>query len=467
MHKTTKFWINATHNNMKKLLFVAFALCTFLQGRAQQLPVPSDEMQKVRNEFQDRKFGIFLHWGIYSMLGDGEWVMFNKRLGRQEYAYLAGGFCPSWFSAREWALLFKEAGAQYVTFTTRHHDGFSMWDTQASDYNIVKATPFGRDVVKELSQALAMEGIKMHFYYSHMDWYREDYPLGGTSKHLPHPDSTTNWAQYKAFMNQQLTELLTNYGPVGAIWFDGMWDHPAGSGFDWELKEQYDLIHRLQPKCMIGNNHHGQIVEGEDFQLFEQDLPGENTAGFSAKQAVSQQLPLESCQTMNNTWGYSITDKAYKSSDEIIRRLVKAAGMNSNLLLNIGPRPDGQLPDEAVKILQDMGHFMRTYGKSIYSTRGGVIPPQPWGVTTQKGKTLYIHILNTEEDGRIHNKGIDMVDGKPSILLPKGKYSISEVSLFTTGTRLAMRNEPDGTRIILPKRPTTDIVDYLLEAKLN
>ena len=197
------------------------------------------------------------------------------------------------------------------------------------------------------------------------------------------------------------------------------------------------------------------------------DLPGENTAGFSAKQAVSQQLPLESCQTMNNTWGYSITDKAYKSSDEIIRRLVKAAGMNSNLLLNIGPRPDGQLPDEAVKILQDMGHFMRTYGKSIYSTRGGVIPPQPWGVTTQKGKTLYIHILNTEEDGRIHNKGIDMVDGKPSILLPKGKYSISEVSLFTTGTRLAMRNEPDGTRIILPKRPTTDIVDYLLEAKLN
>lgn len=453
---------------MRKIILTAMALCACLAGRAQNLPVPSDEMQKVRNEFQDRKFGIFIHWGIYSMLGDGEWVMYGKRIRREEYAHLAGGFCPSWFSAREWALLFKEAGAQYVTFTTRHHDGFSMWATKASPYNIVEATPFGRDVVKELSLALATEGIKTHFYYSHMDWYRPDYPIGNTSRHCPDADSTTgNWAQYKAFMNQQLTELLTNYGPVGAIWFDGMWDHPAGSGFNWELKEQYELIHRLQPKCMVGNNHHGQVVEGEDFQLFEQDLPGENSAGFSAGQAVCRQLPLESCQTMNKTWGYSITDKDYKSSDEVIRRLVKAAGMNSNFLLNIGPRPDGQLPEEAVRILQDVGVYMRTYGKSIYSTRGGIVPPQPWGVTTQKGKKLYIHILNKETDGKIHNEGLEMVDGKPSILLPKGKYTVSEVSLFTTGTRLALRNEPEGTRIILPKRPTTDTVDYLLEATIN
>jgi alpha-L-fucosidase len=266
-------------------------------------------------------------------------------------------------------------------------------------------------------------------------------------------------------MNRQLTELLTNYGPIGAIWFDGMWDHKE-EGFNWNLKEQYELIHRLQPKCMIGNNHHGAIIEGEDFQLFEQDLPGQNTSGFSAGQKVGS-LPFESCQTMNNTWGYSITDKAYKSSAEIIRRLVRAAGMNSNFLLNIGPRPDGQIPNEAVKILQDLGAYMRKHSRSIYSTRGGVVPPQPWGVTTQRGKTLYIHILNTEKDGRIINEGLERVDGSTSILLPKGKFSIKSVKRMGTDKSYTFRQESAGTRIFLPSRPTTDITDYVLEAQLN
>lgn len=448
---------------MKNTLLAAIMLLCF--GNAQAQSVPSDEMRKVRNEFQDRKFGIIIHWGIYSMLGDGEWVMFNKGINRDEYAKLSGGFCPSWFSAREWVLLFKEAGAQYVTFTSRHHDGFSMWDTQTSDYNIVKSTPFGRDIIKELSAACAQEGLKFHLYYSHMDWHREDYPLGSTSKKLSHADSTTNWASYYAFMNQQLTELLTNYGPIGAIWFDGVWDHKEKE-FDWKLKEQYDLIHRLQPKCMIGNNHHGSIIDGEDFQLFEQDLPGQNTAGFSAGQEIST-LPLESCQTMNNTWGYSITDKSYKSSAEIIRRLVRCAGLNSNLLLNIGPRPDGQIPNEAVKILQDVGAFMRKYSRSIYSTRGGIVPPQSWGVTTQRGKTLYIHILNTEKDGRIFNEGIERMDGTVSILLPKGKYNIKNVKRMNSNSSLPFRQESNGTRIFLPSLPTTDITDYILEAQIN
>lgn len=445
--------------------FLATILILFGLYNIQAQSVPSDEMRKVRNEFQDRKFGIFIHWGIYSMLGDGEWVMWNKNINRNEYAKLAGGFCPSWFSAREWALLIKDSGAQYVTFTSRHHDGFSMWNTQTSDYNIVKSTPFGRDVIKELSAACAQEGLKFNLYYSHMDWYHKDYPLGNISKKISHTDSTSNWASYYAFMNQQLTELLTNYGPIGAIWFDGMWDHPEKE-FDWQLKQQYELIHRLQPKCMIGNNHHGTIIEGEDFQLFEQDFPGQNTAGFSANQKVST-LPLESCQTMNNTWGYSITDRNYKSSEEVIRRLVHCAGINSNFLLNIGPRPDGQLPDDAVKILQDIGNYLRKYGKSIYSTRGGVVPPQAWGVTTQRGKTLYIHILNKEVDGRIVNEGLDRIDGATSILLPLGKYSIKSVKRMGTNVSHTFKNEAKGTRIFLPSRPTTDITDYVLEAQLN
>ena len=450
---------------MKKILLAALLLIAAAPQTIHAETVVSDQMRAVRNDFQDRKFGIFLHWGIYSMLGDGEWVMHNKKLDRTEYAHLAGGFCPSWFSAREWVLLFKEAGAQYVTFTSRHHDGFSMWNSEASDYNVVKATPFGRDVIKELSAACAQEGLKLHLYYSHMDWQRLDYPTG-QCKNCPHDPGTTNWDSYYSFMNRQLTELLTNYGPIGAIWFDGMWDHPEKE-FDWRLKEQYELIHRLQPKCMIGNNHHGAPHEGEDFQLFEQDLPGQNTAGFSKDQAVSDQLPLESCQTMNATWGYSITDKSYKSSAEVIRRLVKAAGMNSNLLLNIGPRPDGQLPDEAVKILQDVGAFMHKYSSSIYDTRGGIVPPQPWGVTTQKGKKLYIHILNSEQDGKITNEGLERIDGSLSFLMPKGKYGIKQITRMDTGAPITFRNESQGIRVFLQSRPTTDQTDLILVAQLN
>lgn len=416
---------------------------------AQETVVPDANTVRIRNEFQDRKFGIFIHWGIYSMMGDGEWVMWFKRINKQEYPRLAGGFYPSKFDANEWTKIFKEAGAQYITFTSRHHDGFSMWNTQASDYNIVKATPFGRDVIKELSEACAKQQLKLHFYYSHMDWIRDDYPLGSTSKELPHDESTTNWASYFQFMNDQLTELLTNYGPIGAIWFDGMWDHAVGTGFDWQLPEQYALIKKLQPNCMIGNNHHGSPIDKEDFQLFEQDLPGQNTAGFSSNQKVSQALPLESCITMNNTWGYSITDKNYKSAEDLIRKLVTAAGLNANFLLNVGPRPDGTLPTQAVERLKKIGEFMKVYGESIYKTRGGCIPPQSWGVTTQRGNTLYLHILNKTEE---------------PIVLPVD-IKIRKIVTFEKNEKVTFKKEKDGYHLTVPERG--ECIDQVLVAELK
>ena len=430
---------------MKRFAFSFIVLMLTLVAAAQGI---SDETQRIREEFQDRKFGIFLHWGIYSMLADGEWVMHNRHLDRDEYAKLAGGFYPSKFDAREWTQLFKEAGAQYVTFTSRHHDGFSMWATKASPYNIVEATPFKRDVVGELAAACQEQGLKLHFYYSHMDWQRTDYPTG-SCKNCPHDPSTTNWDSYYNFMNRQLTELLTNYGPIGAIWFDGMWDHKEKE-FDWRLTEQYALIKRLQPTCLIGNNHHGSPIGLEDFQLFEQDLPGQNTAGFSGEQKVSQ-LPLETCMTMNNTWGYSITDKSYKDGDELIRRLVTAAGLNANFLLNIGPRPDGKLPDQAVERLKHIGNFLKANGETIYGTRGGIVPPQDWGVTTQKGNTLYIHILNNVEGGQL--------------FLPLTGKTITKVSTYSDDTPLKFKRNGEGILISLPEHPET--VDYILTAKLK
>ena len=213
---------------------------------------PSPEIVRAQKEFSDNGFGIFIHWGIYSMFGQGEWYL-NYGPTAEEYAKAARGFYPAEFDAAEWVKAFKDAGAKYVTFTSRHHDGFSMFGTKQSDYNIVDATPFKRDVLKELADECHKEDIKLHLYYSHIDWTRPDYPSGRTG-HTTGRDSTLrDWPAYYNFMNRQLRELLTDYGPIGAIWFDGWWDHDYDADkFDWQLPKQYAMIHELQPSCQIG-----------------------------------------------------------------------------------------------------------------------------------------------------------------------------------------------------------------------
>ncbi|MBQ5627787.1 MAG: alpha-L-fucosidase, partial [Bacteroidaceae bacterium] len=219
---------------------------------------PTAENLKSRQEFADSKFGIFIHWGIYSMFAQGEWYLQNFPIDKAEYAKAADAFYPHRFNAKEWVAAIKDAGAKYICFTSRHHDSFSMWDTEQSNYNIVDATPFGRDVIKELAEECHKQGIRLHFYYSHIDWARDEYPLGRTGRQVIGRDNAkADWPAYYDFMNKQLTELLTNYGEIGAIWFDGKWDRDQDSiPFNWQLDEQYALIHSLQPACLIGNNHH-------------------------------------------------------------------------------------------------------------------------------------------------------------------------------------------------------------------
>lgn len=432
---------------MRKLFFALLSLFICTSALAQY--TPSKEVKQSQTEFQNDKFGIFLHWGIYSMLGNGEWVMNNKDINYSEYTHLADGFYPSKFNAEEWVKAFKAAGAKYITFTSRHHDGFSMFKTKTSNYNIVDGTPFHRDILKELSDACQKYGLKLHVYYSHLDWHRLDYPLGRTGRKLGRPTDKQDYASYLKFMEQQLTEILTGYGPIRAIWFDGMWDHDEdATPFDWHLSEQYELIHRLQPACMVGNNHHGNPFPGEDFQLFEQDLPGENTYGLSG-QDISR-LPLETCLTMNKTWGYNITDKKYKSSDDLIRELVRAAGKNCNLLLNIGPRPDGQLPVEAVERLKAIGDFMQANGETIYGTRGGIVAPHDWGVSTQKGNKLFIHILNYTDK---------------SLFIPLTSAKVAKACMYNGKAKVGTITTKDGVLLQLPSAPKG--VDTIVELDLK
>ena len=424
-----------------------------VQMQAQQGYVPSPQNMESRREFAEARFGIFIHWGIYSMLGDGEWVMHNKNINYKEYEKLAGGFYPSRFNAAGWVSAIKASGAKYICITSRHHDGFSIFRTEASPYNSVDATPFKMDILAEIAQECHNQGIRLHFYYSHIDWGREDYyPVGRTGhgtgrtgwfegKKLPQLDSSvfqTNWAyeNYLKFMDTQLTELLTNYGPVGAIWFDGLWDRDKQeNGLEaetWNLANQYSLIHKLQPGCLVGNNHHMDPFPGEDIQIFERDIPGQNLYGYS-EQAISTVLPLETCQTMNRSWGYRVTDTTYKSEEFLIKYLVQTAAKGANLLLNIGPRPDGTLPDESLSRLAAIGKWMDKYGQTIYGTTAGIVPEQPWGVSTRKGHRNFLHIFK------------DTLE----LFVPLQDTSIEECVEYASGVPVKYRKVKDGLIISL------------------
>lgn len=428
----------------KSVVSMALAAALSLPLAAQTGYTPSPENRQARETFQDNKFGIFIHFGVYSMLADGEWVMTNKNLNYKEYAKLAGGFYPANFNAAEWVATIKASGAKYICFTTRHHDGFSMFDSQYTDYTITKATPFKRDIVKELAEECHKQGLNIHFYYSLIDWYRDDYyPLGRTGLGT---GRTTHgeWKTYYQFMNNQLTELLTRYGKVGAIWFDGQWDQDQNPSFDWQYPGLYENIHRLQPGCLIGNNHHTTPAPGEDIQIFERDLPGENKAGLSG-QDISP-LPLETCETMNGMWGYKITDQEYKSTRTLIHYLVKAAGMNANLLMNIGPQPDGSLPAISIERLKEIGEWMQTYGETIYGTRGGLVTPRSWGVTTQKENKLYVHILDWQDTG---------------LFLPIADRKIKKARLYKDGSPVKFTQNKQGIVLNLPEVPSD--IDYVVE----
>lgn len=381
---------------MKKY-FLLFALIFVMANLSAQTKAVKPDVKW----FEDARFGMFVHFGPYSVLGDGEWVMNNRPIKTNEYKRLQDFFNPQEFSAAEWVRIAKSAGMKYIAFTSRHHDSFSNWDTKQSDWNIMN-TPYGKDIVRQLADECHKQDMKLVLYYSILDWMRSDYQYetGRTGKGSGRTEKS-DWNSYINFMKAQLTELLTNYGPIAGIWFDGHWDQTEHENrtdqstyVDWHYPEIYELIHRLQPECLIANNHHLPPFEGESYQIFERDVPGENKGGLSG-QEVSK-LPLETCQTINGSWGFDITDDKYKSTKELLHLLIRTAGTGANLLLNVGPMPNGKIQTECVERLQQMGEWMDKYGYTIYGTKQGFTLPQSWGAITNKGKTYYIHILEKD-----------------------------------------------------------------------
>ncbi len=348
--------------------------------------------------YQDARFGMFIHWGLYSILARGEWVMHNEKIPVAEYELLGQQFDPVKFNADEWVSIAADAGQRYIVITSRHHDGFSMYDTALSEYKVTR-TPFQRDPLHELADACARRGdVRLGFYSSLLDWHHPAYRFRA--------ESGLAWDDYVGFLHGQVRELCTQYGQLACLWFDGDWPSQllndsnayfaAGASFEYE--KLYDMIHTLQPDAVILNNRHAEPLPGEDVQGFEQDLPGHNTAGFNT--TTLSKLPMEVCMTINDSWGVNAQDENHKSSQHLIRTLARSASVGANYLLNVGPTALGEILPIHAERLRALGQWLNIYGDSVYGARAGVIPPASDGtiVSTCSGETHYIHILEYVSD---------------------------------------------------------------------
>jgi len=428
-------------------IVVGAATITASRSETQSGYKPAPANLAAREWFQDARFGLFVHWGVYSVLGDGEWVMNNRKIPATDYEKLPAQFNPIEFDPAEWVALAKAAGMKYITITSKHHDGFAMFGSKVSDYNIVARTPYKKDALKALADECRRQGLKLFFYYSQLDWHHPDYfPRGRTGLDAARPDQGS-WPRYIEYMNAQLRELLTGYGEIGGIWFDGWWDRPDA---DWQLDRTYALIHQLQPQALIGANHHRRPFPGEDFQMFEKDLPGGKTAEFN-KDAEIGDLPLETCETMNGSWGFNLTDRRYKSTRDLVRYLVRAAGSNANFLLNVGPMPNGRIQPEFATRLREIGAWLSRNGESIYGTRGGPVPPHPWGVTTRKGSRVFVHILDAPDS---------------NLLIPPIGSKVRTATLLASGRPVEFSEHDFGVVLKVPNQ-AVDAIDTVVTLDLE
>lgn len=352
---------------MRKVFFVLLALITSVLAVAQS--ESKADRDKRMAWWRDAAFGMFIHWGVYSVpageykgqevKGLGEWIMHEAKIPIPEYEQFAKQFNPQKFDAKEWARIAKDAGVKYIVITSKHHDGFGLWDSKTTNYDIVDFSPFKRDILKELTDACKAAGIKMCFYHSIMDWHQPD------AKAAKYPYQTTanpDWAKYReTYLKPQLKELITNYDPE-VLWFDGEWidewTEPQG-------KELYAYLKSLKPTLII-NNRVGKGRKGMNGMNAYQDAAGDFGTPEQEILEGTSDFDWESCMTMNDTWGFKKNDKNWKSSETLVHNLIDIAAKGGNYLLNIGPKSDGTIPGESVERLKEIGEWLAVNGEAIY-----------------------------------------------------------------------------------------------------
>jgi alpha-L-fucosidase len=364
--------------------------------------------------WREARFGMFIHWGIYSVPagqwkgqkipGAGEWIMQQAKIPVSEYEQLARQFNPIKFNADEWVRIAKDTGMKYIVITSKHHDGFCIWDSKVTDYDIAKATPFKKDVLKELARACKKHGIRLCFYHSIMDWHHPDAQAPFYPNYNDTSRSNPNFARYvEKYLKPQVKELITNYGPLGVLWFDGEWVK------DWtepQGKDMYNYVRSLQRDIII-NNRVGKGRKGMEGLSKSQDYAGD--FGTPEQQIPPTGLPgvdWETCMTMNNTWGYSSYDNNWKFVQDLIHKLADIASKGGNFLLNVGPTSEGLIPQPSVERLAAMGQWMKVNSESIYGTTASPFSSLPWGRCTAKPGKLYLHVFDWPKDGRLEVPGL-------------------------------------------------------------
>lgn len=432
---------------------LCFGFCLYLIGSvlAQPQAESPEAFAKRTRWWREAKFGMFIHWGIYAVPADAtdlhgrktiaEWYMSNKQMQVRDYEKFAKKFNPVQFNAREWVRMAKEAGMKYIVITSKHHDGFCMFDTKLTDYNIVKATPFGRDPMKELAEECRRQGIRLCFYYSIMDWHHPDYLPRRPWERDVRPADGADLNRYIDFMKAQLRELLTNYGPIGVLWFDGGWEHNAQQLRSAEVNA---FIRSLQPSILINDRNHLP----EDFSTPEQTIPAGALPGGRL---------WETCMTINDTWGYAKNDTNWKPAEDLIRKLCDIAHKGGNFLLNVGPTAEGTFPEPIVERLRRIGQWMKVNGQSIYGTTQSPFRKLSFnGRCTQKGNTLYLHVFEWGE-GDLRLEGLET-----KVLSARALLGNERLKVRTE----RVNGEEGGTVVYISKPKRLDPAVTVIELKL-
>jgi alpha-L-fucosidase len=385
---------------MKKTItfFLLLGLLPSIYAQEKPSPEYSDAFASLMQRTQwwrDARFGMFIHFGAYSVAGRGEWVKSNERLTTEQYQQYVDVFNPADFDAKKWAKIAKAAGMKYAVLTAKHHDGFCMFDSKLTGYKV--STRFGgRDIVREFLDAFRAEGLKVGLYYSLIDWHHPDYPNVGNHPQRDDKEyakKNFNWDNYLKYMHGQVEELVKDYGKLDIMWFDYSFDEYSGE--KWKARELLDMVHKYQPGIIVDNRlnqNEGTKTSGRmiskygDFETPEQGIPDE-----AIVDKYGNAIPWETCLTLNNNWGYFEGDKEWKSPEMIIHALVNCVSKNGNLLLNVGPDGRGNIPAESVRILAEVGKWMDKNSESIYGCGMAGFPKPDWGRFTGKGTVLYAH----------------------------------------------------------------------------
>ena len=379
------------------LLFIGFSLSISAQGQPSKKYTKQFNAKIERTEwFRDARFGMFIHYGPYAVPARGEWVKSVEKMTNKEYQKYVDAFVPSNYNPTEWATIAKQAGMKYAVMTAKHHDGFCMYDSKLTDYKITTNLP-GRDFIKEFTDSFRAQGLKVGLYYSLIDWHHKDYPHVGNHP-LAGIDSlkkSADWDKYIQYMHKQIEELMTQYGKIDVLWLD--YSFGEYSGEKWKADELVKMIRKHQPDIIINSrleissntSEKGRSYDGYgDFETPEQAIPDSGV-----KNIYGQAIPWETCLTLNNNWGYSARDNDWKSPKLIIQSLVNIVSKDGNLLLNISPDSEGNIPIQSKNILSEVGKWMKVNSESIYGCGSSDMTKPDWGYFTQKYNTIQYNTI--------------------------------------------------------------------------